>query len=400
MNRFRALSEATGISTALRRELEMPFLLPREYWQPLHKAVLARFPDEPEFRLWIEFNFTFKLATFKNGDHYPTVAFQFLEHLEKAGAWNELARAGIREAHLDSKCRELTRLIAIAVPIQPAAVSAAADGPFDLSRDDVNFLWDGNPFVDRESFWFDIEELFTSQQQRILVIHGPTDSGKSYCAEVLQYLLEQRCPGIRLARIELGDELPCDLPYDVELDEVCDVIQDKLKIPWFEQRPMFVPGEKPDRWARSLGRWFGKQLAAIGAPAWVIIDGLDNSDVRIEVRCFFSALATWTRDPDGDKLRVVFIDGNKAAGKLSPLTMRERPLHYLMAHEIGSYFNKLDSLHQVSQRDASLWQAAQEFINNFQAHTSGSVTQIESLSHVLRPIVKKMYRLIHQKSQS
>ena len=141
----------------------MAFRISNKQADALHKAALVSFPSEVELQVWVAFNWVNSLNQIKKSNYLPAIVLDLFVDVEAAGGWDAFLTAGA-----DSNDRPVFRdacksTLAALTTMRPIAVAGQAGGR-DL------LILDSAPFVDRQPFWIDIEELRTSNPvlQRII----------------------------------------------------------------------------------------------------------------------------------------------------------------------------------------------------------------------------------------
>ena len=103
----------------------------------------------------------------------PGIVLDLFYWVDSNQQWPLFLQAGIdttKSQMLRDACRE-----ALA-----ALLSAASAVSSNTSANARSLLLDeGAPFIDRDTFWIDIQELRSSSRKRVALIDGPPKSGKS-----------------------------------------------------------------------------------------------------------------------------------------------------------------------------------------------------------------------------
>jgi hypothetical protein len=352
----------------------MGLRLPQKVVESLHGAALVSFPDEAALRLWVQFKLGENLNTIKRDSGLPAIILDLFYHVDSGDRWVEFLQGGIDSADrpfFSKVCKEALE----AVRQRPAYVKGAAEAKPKL------LIWDRTPFVDREPFWIDINELRTSTRKRVLIVNGPPKSGKSYCGELVDHLRRDHWQGVRFTLIDLKNgQSP-----DMNPEELCRRILLKLRISAGEPPPP-LPGQKPDRWARDLAAWLGTHIGQIKGEVWVVLDGFNDPAIAEETHVFLGALAEEAGDQDD--FRLVLLDYELPFGDRTERATRRTSIEYLTGSDLRTFLNLLDREYGVSAKPE--WQAAQTFVELYEQQTPGSATQIDALRELLPPIIRSL----------
>jgi Effector-associated domain 1 len=354
----------------------MSLRLPNKQAEALHRAALGSFPDEATLRIWVQFKMGENLNAIKKESGLQAIILDLFYYVDSGNRWESFLQAGIDSNNdrpvFSQACREA--LESLRRQTAPAA-AVRANGPNLL-------IWNTTPFVDRQTFWIDLEELRTSPRKRILMLKGPPKSGKSYCGELIDHLRRDLWQVARFALIDLkNSQSP-----DIKPEELCRRILLKLRISGAGEAPPPLPGQKPDRWARDLAAWLGTHIAQIEGEVWIVLDGFDDPSVAEETHVFLAALAEEAGDQD--EFRLILLDYERAFGERTERATRRTRIEYLTASDLRLFLDLLDRDYNVSKKPG--WQAAQEFVDLYDQHTPGSATQIDALAELLPPIVRSL----------
>jgi hypothetical protein len=350
----------------------MSLSLPTKHVASLHKAMLVSFPAEGPLRLWVEFNLGENLNLIKRSPGLDEIILDLFYWVESRRVWQGFLLAGIASSDRPILSDACTQALG-ALPPPPEADQPA--GARDL------LIWDKAPFVDRDTFWIDIDELKTSRRKRVAVVNGPPRSGKSYCGELLDHLRRQAWAAARLALLDLkSDQTP-----DIKPDELCRRLLLKLRVTGPADLPPPLPGQKPDRWARDLAAWVAGQIAQLGGQVWVVLDGCGQLSAE-ETHVFIAALAEEAGDQDD--FRLVLLDYDKAFGSRAERATRRTRIDYLTASDLQAFLYRFDQQYKVSSKPT--WAAAQELVTQYARHTPGSATQVDALAELLPAIIRSL----------
>jgi hypothetical protein len=352
----------------------MGLRFPQKVIETLHGAVLLSFPDEATLRLWVQFKLGENLNIIKRDPGLSVIILDLFYYVESRDKWVEFLQGGIDSADRPIFCKVCKETLEAMRRQLPRAAGTAEAKPKLL-------IWDRTPFVDREPFWIDINELRSSPQKRVLVVNGPPKSGKSYCGELIDHLRRDHWRAVRFTLIDLKNgQSP-----DMKPVELCRRILLKLRISAGEPLPP-LPGQKPDRWARDVAAWLGTQISQINCEVWVVLDGFNDLAIAEETHVFLGALAEEAGDQDN--FRLVLLDYEREFGGRTERATRRSSIEYVTASDLRTFLNLLDREYKISAKPE--WQAAQVFIELYEQHTPGSATQIEALRELLPPIIRSL----------
>ena len=339
----------------------------------LHKAVMQSFPDEAALRMWVRFKMDLNLNVIKTSASLPAIVVDVFDYVESGDKWEAFLQAGI-----DSEdCPVFSKECRAALKVLRQQTAPAAD---DGKAGAKPLIWDTAPFVDRESFWIDLDELRTSPRKRVLALDGPPKSGKSYCGELIDHL-RRHWQKVTFAQIDLKNERA----PDIKPAELCRRILFKLRIREAKE-PDPLPNQTPQRWALDLAPWVGTHIKQIGGEVWVVLDGFNDPAVPEETHVLIAALAEEAGDQND--FRLILLDYDRAFGERTERATRRTRIEYLTASDLRLFLNLLDQDYKASTKPE--WQAAQMFVELYDQHMPGSATQIDALTELLPPIVRSL----------
>ena len=356
----------------------MALTLPPKTVEALHKAFLASFPSEPDLRYWVQFRLGENLNVIKQSAGLMGIVLDLFYWIESRQSWRTALDAGVCSADLPFLSEECRLALAVLQSVAPPPGGPAAAGK-DL------VIWDGEPFVDRQTFWIDIEELMTSKRKRVALVNGPRRSGKSYCGGLLDHHRRRSWPTARWAFIDLKD----DQSPDVKPAELCRRLLYKLKIAGAENLPPPLPGQKPENWARDLAAWLAGQIARAGELVWVLLDGFEHPDVLVETHVFLAALAAEAVDQDA--FRLVLLDYDRALSDRIERAARRTRIDYISASDLDLYLGQLGARHPAILTRPE-WDAALEFVIQYGNHVPGSATQVDALEQLFPRLVRALLK--------
>jgi hypothetical protein len=353
----------------------MSLSLPPKTVEALHRAFLASFPSEGELRLWVQFSLNESLNVIKKSPDLPSIVLDLFYWIEAGQIWESALDKGVETEQrplLRDECRKA--LSVFLTPPQRLPVGAAAK---DL------VIWDGDPFVDRQSFWIAIDELMTSDRKRVALVNGPPRSGKSYCGGLLDHLSRRKWPHARIALVDLKEEPAPDIKPVV----LCRRLLFKLRIEGAGALPPPLPEQDPKGWARDLSAWMAGLIPRAGDPVWVLLDGFDRPGVAEETHVFIASLAAGAAEQG---FRLVLLDYDRPLGDRTEKAARRTRLDYISASEVFDYLSMLDAQYGASAQPG--WAAAQEFGQQYSRHAPGSATQVDALEHLFPQIIRDLLR--------
>jgi len=354
--------------------------LPPKTVKSLHTAFLLSFPTESQLRLWVQFEINENLDQIKKSNaDLPTIVLDLFYWIEARGVWRQTLIAGEEATSypsLQKECTEALQAFFAVTTIQTALPT--------VSPSPELFIWEEDPFVDRETFQIDIEELFSSDLKRVAMVNGPPKSGKSYCGTLLDHRSRKRWPNAALILLDLKEERRSRA---IRPEELCRWLVLKSRVDHVGDPPPPLPNQKAVNWAGDLAAWAAGVIPRAGDHVWVVLDGFDDPDVPVETHAFIGALAAEAADQRSG-FRLVLLDYNKGLSSRTERATRRTTIDYISASDLSQFLALLDVNHQVSSRPE--WAVAQEFVSLYSQHTPGSATQIDALHEVFPDIVRAL----------
>ncbi len=172
----------------------------------------------------------------------------------------------------------------------------------------------GLPFLDRLKVRDALKALNEQTGATVLIINGPTKSGKSYCLELVSHAVEENMKAagkngfVPVARVMLQPGMGASLTPESLANKIVRAITDNPK-------PLPILGSEQglvtaDRLNDHLCNWIIENAQTTGAVWWIGLDGLNDPDLLPVTRNFIAKLIEVISE-DGkffNKLRLIIID--------------------------------------------------------------------------------------------
>lgn len=190
----------------------------------------------------------------------------------------------------------------------------------DPNPDPFNALWvrGHQPFLSRAQLRNAARDLVESLNQPILRVYGPSKSGKTYTAELFNYVMTQ-------ARLELH-VAPADLAEGAGPTYTVEDLAETLALPMKNTDPL--PARNASAYARTLVRWLVRNMNR-NPGLWIfVLDGFGQPNVQPEVIEFINQLAQLMFNPEySRKMRMVLLHFEKdLIGNWRTWTVDDGPL--------------------------------------------------------------------------
>lgn len=195
---------------------------------------------------------------------------------------------------------------------------------------DVLLLSDDAPFFNRGKLRQRLRVLSQPNAAKpILVVSGPTKSGKTYSAELIDNFCRSR-PGLILCQVRLPDGQEEIIgARDIASDLVAQLGPRKNEMP-----PVHT---NEDRWTGELATWVLSE--AMGRPGdwWFLLDGFNRQGVRADARKFIAHLADQvTKGIAARHCRLILLDFDRTALSVQPTKVLKEEIEPVEPDEVAA----------------------------------------------------------------
>ena len=169
----------------------------------------------------------------------------------------------------------------------------------------INMLGGGRnrlAFIDRDDLRTYLRDLAQEDKDRVLVVTGPAQSGKSHTWHLIQHI--GGCVvGIQPGLIDLTrwTGQPAG-PYDI-----MELVVNALAL---TDLPPCEPHAHPDNQERKLLAWFTGRISRQPEPSWLVFDGVEHAHLTEAGTRLVNDIADAARNNQAGKLRVALLAGS------------------------------------------------------------------------------------------
>jgi hypothetical protein len=217
----------------------------------------------------------------------------------------------------------------------------------------TRWLSPGRPFLNRSALREGVRGLMSPAGPRILLVNGPSGSGKSYTAGFIQYIAE-KTRAFRAANIVLDSTYG---PADLAREFAFHLGLDAGSIPATDD-------QTHTRYVLQLAYWFLAQARASRSEWWLILDGFSSADLSPDTQQLVQTLVD-SIERESTPLRLVLL------GFDEPLPVEAGP---------NIYREHITPIREVDIR---------EFVVDLLASASGDVTQ-EGIDEVMEQLLRDL----------
>lgn len=261
------------------------------------------------------------------GGPIKQVVLAVFDAAEKRGTWRELLIAvrGERPDRQDLRT-QCDRVLGYLRPPAPAVSVGPPHKALVLLRQ--------LPFVDRETVRETLMEMSTLEGWCGIVVNGPPRVGKSYCHELVTYLVNSSGPTpapprfVNLKAASNHQISPFELARNLFVSDA--------------GLPTQLPGQSLERWAADIAAWVAICADKLPARVWLVLDGFDHPSVPEEMHEFVARLAEQARSRS--TLRIVLLGYRRPLTEESERAFKRIDLEHLSLTELQSFFKELDEL--------------------------------------------------------
>ena len=195
---------------------------------------------------------------------------------------------------------------------------------------DVLLLSDDAPFLNRAKLRQRLRVLGQPDASKpILVVSGPTRSGKTYSAELIDNFCRSR-PGLILCQVRLP-------PGQEEIIGARETASDLVAQLGPRKSEMPPAHTNEDRWTGELATWVLSEATSRAGDWWFLLDGFNRPGVRPDARKFIVHLADQvTRGIAARHCRVILLDFDRTALSVQPTKVLKEEIEPVEAAEVAA----------------------------------------------------------------
>lgn len=254
-----------------------------EEFEKLRNALCVAFNNDSlkeMFRVELQMRLDLYVGT---GD-FRTVVFQVIETAEREGWTQKLICAAWKAVPGNKLLNEL------AAPFLPDAPDGRSDDsrsdnidPYDalLVREDL-------PFVNRKKLRMALKKLAERQQEQILVVQGPTQSGKDHSWELIRHVVSSLGGSHELRLIDLNDDYHPPSPYDPS-----HLAHSILTSIGSQEASLSRRRDKAGVWIRRMREEIIGAIRASNHVWWIVIAGFNRLPSTTEMNDLIESLASY-----------------------------------------------------------------------------------------------------------
>lgn len=283
-------------------------------------AMVSAFTDEDELALMFREKFGARLNTVVGGRNLTDVVNNLIEWAESKGRVGELV----------TKACEYNLTNAALKAFKEGLARQAASPLSDPHR--ACLLGEGVPFVARDELRDALRNFFTIGR-RVLVVNGPTYSGKTYSLQMINHLSEA-LRGYNVASISLKEEGTTRLsPHDVAASLAYQM--------GFTDTPPARAAEMDSRWAKRIRDWLIGKVRASGTPWVFVFDGFDDRDLPDDTHELIHDLIVRVGNRSVPALRLVLLSYRRIVPDEARRNVRYEVLSEVDRGDVRAFFETL-----------------------------------------------------------